>query len=480
VSQDITHEKLIKMGIKKYTVLILILAGIVADLDACTIFSGKDNKGQVWAGNNEDLYFTFNSYLNLVAPTDSTFGYSWFTFFSLDGAVQGGVNEAGLFFDGNAVKPSMVKDYDKKIEFPGGSRQLFHHVLKKCKTVEEVFTIFRKFRLRGLEAAQIHLADKYGNFGIIVADSMWITKSNHQVSTNYNLCHPDKDGITCWRFPIAEGILSAKEPGLESFREICDSTCRRTKYSTVYSNIHNLTTGDIWFYYGMNYTKAYKTNIKELLKKGTRSFFLHELFPDEPLVNLYKTYQSEGVEKCLNELKYSSIQPDRKVEILRLMSSDLIFFKRDFDGYPILQTLIQSEKIPDEFNHVLNAISLFCTGRKEEAPDVLKKYINMNPKSTLAKVLLNQMQGAFDERANTTFVLKGYPDAQNVIVDGISISPIYYFLVREGDQWVGKFRLPPTEYHYSFYVDGIRILDPENKDVVVDAGIECNRLIVEN
>lgn len=468
------------MNIIKLVVLAIILNGGLAELNACTVFSGKDNKGQVWAGNNEDMYFTFNSYLNLVAATDSTFGYSCFTFFSPEGAVQGGVNEAGLFFDGSAVRPSSYKDYDKKLEFPGGSRQLFHHVLKKCKTVNDVFTLFRKFRLRGLEAAQIHVADKYGNFGIIVADSMWITNSNHQVSTNYNLCHPDKDGITCWRFPIAEGVLSVREPGLETFREICDSTSRRTKYSTVYSNIHNLTTGDIWFYYGMNYSKAYKTNIKELLKKGTRSFFLHELFPDDPLVSLYKTYGSGGVDECLKELKTCSLPPGRKEELMRLISSDLIFFKRDFNSFPILQALIQSEKVPDEFNHVLCAISLFCTGRKDEALDVLKKYLAVNPKSSLAKVQFNQIQGIFDEGANTRFVLKGYPNAQNVIVDGISISPIYYFLVKDGDQWTGKFRLPPSEYRYSFYVDGQRILDPENPDVIEDTGVECNRLVVSN
>jgi len=147
---------------------------------------------------------------------------------------------------------------------------------------QEVFDIFKTYRLKGLEGSQLHFADKYGTFGIIVADSMWITKANYQISTNYNLCHPNKDNINCWRFPIAERLIKSRAIGLETFRDICDSTSQE-KW-TNYSNIQNLNTGDIWFYYAMNYSRPYKTNIKELLKKGNRSFYMYELFKDDPLV----------------------------------------------------------------------------------------------------------------------------------------------------------------------------------------------------
>lgn len=41
------------MRIKKYVLLTLILTGWIIDMEACTIFSGKDKKDHVWAGNNE-------------------------------------------------------------------------------------------------------------------------------------------------------------------------------------------------------------------------------------------------------------------------------------------------------------------------------------------------------------------------------------------------------------------------------------------
>ena len=76
--------------------------------------------------------------------------------------------------------------------------------------------------------------------------------------------------------------IKSREIGLESFKDICDSTSQ--KKWTNYSNIQNLNTGDIWLYYAMNYSRPYKTNIKELFKKGNRSFYMYELFKDDPLV----------------------------------------------------------------------------------------------------------------------------------------------------------------------------------------------------
>jgi hypothetical protein len=468
------------MRIKKFVFITLILAGWIINMEACTIFSGKDKKGHVWVGNNEDMVFTFNTYLNMVMGSDSTFGYTFLTYYSPNGFIQGGVNEKGLFFDFNAIAPSEYKDYDKKKDFPGGHRAMLQYVLEKCKTVREVLNLFEKYRLPGLESGQMHLADKYGNLGIIVADSMWITKTNYQVSTNYNICHPDKDGVICWRYPIAERILKTREPSSETFREISDSTSQRSTISTIYSNIHDLTTGDIWFYYGLDYSKAFKTNIRDLLKKGNTSFLLYELFTDEPLVAVYKTYQSKGVEESLRKLNEYHIPKDRNNEILSLLSSDLILYNQDFNSYPFLSVLIKSKKETDEFLQAINAIALFCTNRKTEAIDGLNKYLIENPESDVVQDYLNQMKGIFDNDANVRFELTGSEKAKCVFVGGLTNPNIRYFLIRKEGKWIGEFRLPPGEYHYIFLVDGKRTPDPKNHDIVKDEGLDYNRIFVKN
>lgn len=268
---------------KKNLCLILLLLISVTNSNACTIFSAKDKNGNVWTGNNEDGIFDLNTYINVVAATNKTFGYFYFTGTKNPYEFpQGGMNEEGLFFDGNAVPISVYKNFNKKKDFPGGINQMIFSILGNCKTVQEVFNVFKIYRLQGLEGSQLHFADKYGNFGIIVADSMWLTKANYLISTNYNLCHPNKDSIECWRYPIVERMLNTREIGLETFRDICDSTSQ--KKWTNYSNVQNLSTGDFWLYYAMNYSRPYKTNIKELLKKGNNSFYMYELFIDDLLV----------------------------------------------------------------------------------------------------------------------------------------------------------------------------------------------------
>lgn len=474
------------LTMKKYILLIFSFATLLINATACTIFSAIDKNGHVWAGNNEDNIFNFNPYLTVVPGSDSTFGYMFFTNTKRSNEfMQGGVNEAGLFYDGNSVPPSTYKDYDKKKDYPGGNSAMLIYIMQKCKTAQEVIALFEKYRMPGLEGGQMHFADKYGSLGIIVADSMWITKANYQVSTNYNLCHADKDKKTCWRFQIAERILTTKEPGLDSFREICDSTSQKKIASTIYTNIHDLNTGDIWFYFGMNFNNAYKTNIKDLLTKGKRSFPVYDLFLDDPLVVVYKTYQAKGIENSIQKLNAYQLPEERKNQIMRLMYYDLIIYNHDFNGYAFLSDLLKSKKENDELMQLSSAIALFCTDKKTEALNYLQTY---NTDSTgkffpflkpLATQLLNQMQGTFEKEANVNFELKGYENAKYVFVEGIDTPNITYFLVKKDGKWVGKFKLAPDEYLYTFLVDGKRVMDPKNSEKVMLDGLDYSKIIVK-
>jgi hypothetical protein len=280
---------------KKYLCLIILLIVSFSNSEACTIFSAKDSSGNIWTGSNEDKPFSLSTRVNIVAATENSFGYLYFTNSNnSEEFPQGGMNDAGLFYDANSIPPSIYKDFDKKRNFPGGINEMIFFILKRCKTVKEALAVFKIYRLQGLEVSQLHFADKYGNLGIINSDSMWITKGNYQISTNYNLCHLNKDNIKCWRYPVAERMIKSREIGLETFRDICDSTSQ--KKWTNCSTVKNLNTGDIWFYYAQDFSRPYKTNIKELLKQGTRSFYLYELFKDDLLVKqIIKSKETEDI-----------------------------------------------------------------------------------------------------------------------------------------------------------------------------------------
>ena len=469
------------MTINKLILLTLILTAKFINVDAYTIFCAKDKNGHVWTGNNEDQLFNFRSYVNVIASTDTTLGYVCFTNSSKSNEfIQGGINEAGLFYDGNAVPYSEYKEFNKKKAFPGSERSMMEYILRKCKSVQDVLEIFKIYRLPGTETSQMHFADKNGGFAIVNADSMWITNANYQISTNYNVCHVNKDNINCWRFPITESLLNSREINYETFKIICDSTSQRESSGTIYSNIHDLTTGEIWLFYGMDYEHPYKTNLKEFLSKGTHSFYMRELFSSTPLVSTYNNYLSEGAKTGLAKLESYNLPTNKKKVILRQMSNDLIVFNHDFKSYQFLSTLVSLSGNTDTMLSVFNAFALFCLEKHVEAKIILENVLNGSPNDPLFNNMLKQMNGLFNKKSNSKFELKGFVDAKSVYVEGLNDPSIEYFLIKKGDKWLGKFNLPPDEYHYYFLVDGIVVADPTNSNKIIEDGKTYSKLVIKN
>ena len=64
------NKKILKI---QFIIILLIIS--IANSEACTIFSAIDKNGNVWTGNNEDGIFSLNTCINVVAPTNKTFGY---------------------------------------------------------------------------------------------------------------------------------------------------------------------------------------------------------------------------------------------------------------------------------------------------------------------------------------------------------------------------------------------------------------------
>lgn len=274
---------------------------------SCTIFSAKDSKGNVWAGNNEDnADFRFDIKMKITPKTDSTYGFFYFRY--TDNLMpQGGVNEAGLFFDFNAVSSIPGTAGINKTLFPGevGIEMMFH-LLGKCESVPEAIDLFRKYYLSSFKKAQMHVADKYGNLGLILPDTAYITSQSFHVSTNFNLCAERFNTGGCWRYPIANSMLSSSEPGFELFTVICDSTCQRGRYNTFYSNIHNLNTGEMQFFYGENYMDPYTTTMEELMGLGDTLFLMRDLFHGNPLVKSYYAFKEKDFTAALAVLNQIS------------------------------------------------------------------------------------------------------------------------------------------------------------------------------
>lgn len=83
-------------------------------------------------------------------------------------------------------------------------------------------------------------------------------------------------------------------------------------------------------------------------------------------------------------------------------------------------------------------------------------------------------------RGNTTFKLKGYTEAQVVVVAGTfnNWNESQLLFAREGDEWVCRVDLSAGRYAYKFIVDGNWLLDPANPDTEEDAYGNLNSVLV--
>ena len=82
-------------------------------------------------------------------------------------------------------------------------------------------------------------------------------------------------------------------------------------------------------------------------------------------------------------------------------------------------------------------------------------------------------------KGNTTFRLKGHPDASLVVLTGTfnAWSQSQLLFAREGDEWVCRVDLDPGVYQYKFIVDGDWTLDPSNPDTAEDEAGNVNNVI---
>ena len=82
-------------------------------------------------------------------------------------------------------------------------------------------------------------------------------------------------------------------------------------------------------------------------------------------------------------------------------------------------------------------------------------------------------------KGNTTFRLKGYPEASLVVLTGTfnNWGQSQLLFAREGDEWVCRVDLDPGVYQYKLIVDGDWLLDPSNPDTAEDEAGNVNNVI---
>ena len=249
---------------------------------ACTIVSAVGTDGQVWNMNNEDGPLDVATFLRVFPRTDSTrYGYYSLAYLSpaeaAGGGIQGGMNEAGLTFDFNAIR-QIDFDRGERQDYPGGDAAILPYLLGNLSTVEEVVAFFEKYWFaNGFTSAQMHVADRSGTFALISASGVLVAEAGEPlVSTNFDICGKE-DGAFCWRYPLATRLLRDGPIDRDKMLRIARETSVDAGGHTLYSNVQNLTTGELWFTARDSGDEVFRITLPELLARGAGAYPLNDL-----------------------------------------------------------------------------------------------------------------------------------------------------------------------------------------------------------
>ena len=441
------------------TLFLLLLLLPKSWASACTIVSGIDRKGQTWVMNNEDFFHTSSNYVNVFPAKDKhTLGYITLTYGSPESSVQGGVNEAGLFFDVNALPPPQkYKLSVGKKPFPHGN--MLEYTLQHCKSVPEFLALWDLYYLPDM-GDQIHVADKYGNLAVIAPDTI-LRATKQLISTNFNVCDTGPQKQSCWRYPIAQKLLAEDGVSHASLVKIAAATSQREFTTTVYTNIHNLSTGEIWFYLAEEYQTPWHTSVPTLLKQGKQNILLASKFPQNASRCLAVVLRTEGTSQAVGRfLQEGQFSTSQKESQLRMAFLNNFFIDKDFSKATVLfplweQYMYANKRLDSTEVQFAKAEVLAANGKNREAIQVLKA---LKKPSWKTSALLVNLQDT--EEANAIIELSGYSEASSVVVEIKGDYNFYRFMQKTPTGWYLRLKSNREEIKYCFYVNSKRVVNP--------------------
>ncbi|MDO6432771.1 hypothetical protein Q4E93_19345 [Flavitalea sp. BT771] len=236
--------------------------------------------GKTMVGNNEDAW-RVNSCIWFETGRQGHYGAAYVG--HNDGFPQGGMNEAGLVFDGFAVYPRTLHPQTGRMK-TGAAGDFLKGILQKCATVEQVRDYVNRYDRSIFNNSMLLFVDKAGNYLVVEVDTTIIGLNATYVLSNFcPSLTPDPSQVTIGRYRRGIAFLQHQEDTSLSFcRAMMDTMheCRkRLGDGTTYTSIYDLNAGliNLYFYHDYGHTTSF--NLQQELAKGDHSFLMSSLFP---------------------------------------------------------------------------------------------------------------------------------------------------------------------------------------------------------
>lgn len=282
----------------KFTIMIIAIVFfgflLIPDSYACSMFKITMH-GKTMVGNNED-YWNPNGRIWFEKGKKGEYGAFYVGFDNF--WPQGGMNQAGLVFDGFAEDYKVISDtLGKK---PLGMNFL-KEIMRRCATVEDVKSYLSQFNLSGLETSMFFFVDKSGKYLVAEGDSLIIGNKEYYIASNF---YPSQVKNEC------DVPLSYYQKGrkyLENSRDTSVAFCtsvmdtmhqeRAWGAGTMYTTIYDLNERVVYLYFFRDYTHVVRYNLNEELTKDNHSLTIPSLFPEnkkgQDFVNSYNAISNE-------------------------------------------------------------------------------------------------------------------------------------------------------------------------------------------
>lgn len=246
---------------------------------SCSMFKITQH-GRTMVGNNEDAWRT-NSSIWFEQGTNGKYGAAYVGHEDL--FPQGGINEAGLVYDGFTVYPRTLKPAIGKLKIDNPA--LFMKALMQhCKSAGDVQQFAGKYDRSFFNNAVFLFVDSTGKYLVMEADTMIIGEDAKYLISNFCPSTVDNpDNIKIGRYQRgreflkhhAEASLSFSVSMMKAMHECRNKIGDGTTYTTLY----DLERGDIILYFYHDFTHPVVFNLRKELQKGNHRLAISSLFP---------------------------------------------------------------------------------------------------------------------------------------------------------------------------------------------------------
>ncbi len=191
----------------RFTGILLLFLFAPSISHACSILYYTDKStGKIYAVNNEDYWYDVKPYIKIEKRKEGELARLWYGW---NDFAQGGINEAGLFFDG-ASTPIATGDTSVTISRENEGNQ----ILSKCKTIQDVVNYFGQHKISH-NNAHLLFGDKNGDAVIIewTNGRMQIVPAlnGRLLMTNFCITDQDRGNYPCPRYNAMESELDRIE-----------------------------------------------------------------------------------------------------------------------------------------------------------------------------------------------------------------------------------------------------------------------------